>query len=173
MTFEQASSSGGAIRRTDGTVLTLRKAAMQHYAAAWATTLATARRRTERLRDFLTFRQTAITDHERLPNRVVVIERDAQGRADSLAVKLLSNGIEIRRLATDTELRNATEYGTTQARTVRVPAGSYVVDFAQPQGRLAKALLEPDAQLDSTFIREELEARRTGQRNRFYDITAW
>jgi hypothetical protein len=47
------------------------------------------------------------------------------------------------------------------------------VDFAQPQGRLAKALLEPDAQLDSSFIAEELERRRTGQPDRFYDMTAW
>ncbi|MEX2153020.1 MAG: hypothetical protein WD825_06735, partial [Gemmatimonadaceae bacterium] len=54
-----------------------------------------------------------------------------------------------------------------------VPAGSYVVDFAQPQGRLAKALLEPDAQLVSSFIRQELESRRTSQPERFYDVTAW
>jgi hypothetical protein len=47
------------------------------------------------------------------------------------------------------------------------------VDFAQPQGHLAKALLEPDAELDSVFLRVELEMRRTGQANRFYDITAW
>jgi hypothetical protein len=49
----------------------------------------------------------------------------------------------------------------------------FAVDLAQPQGRLAKALLEPDAQLDSAFIRDELERRRTAQPNRFYDITAW
>jgi len=47
------------------------------------------------------------------------------------------------------------------------------VDFAQPQGRLAKALLEPDAVLDSGFIRTELESRRTNQPERFYDLTAW
>src|SRR5690606_6820456 len=39
MTFEQASSRGGAIQRTDGTVLTLEQAARQHYTAAWATAL--------------------------------------------------------------------------------------------------------------------------------------
>jgi hypothetical protein len=48
-----------------------------------------------------------------------------------------------------------------------------VVDLAQPQGHLAKAILEPDAELDSAFIRDELEMRRTGQPDRFYDITAW
>jgi hypothetical protein len=47
------------------------------------------------------------------------------------------------------------------------------VDLAQPQGRLAKALLEPDAVLDSTFIAEELESRRTGEGDRFYDVTGW
>src|SRR5690606_11838434 len=124
MTFEQASSAGGAIRRTDGTVLTLRQAVLQHYTAAWATTLTTARRRTQRLRDYLTFRQTAITDHERGPMRAVVIERDAQGRADSLVAKLMSNGIEVGRLRAATEIRNATEYGAPPARTVRVPAGA-------------------------------------------------
>src|SRR5690606_4414187 len=39
MTYEQASSSGGAIRRSDGTILTLRDAASHHYTAAWATVL--------------------------------------------------------------------------------------------------------------------------------------
>jgi hypothetical protein len=61
--------------------------------------------------------------------------------------------------------------GATAAQ--KLPAQSYVVDFAQPQGHLAKALLEPNADLDSAFVKFELELRRTGQRNRFYDITGW
>ncbi len=173
MTYEEASSAGGAIRREDGTILTLRDAAWHHYTAAWATAVTTARRARERVRDYLAFRQGAIADGERGPMRAVVIERDEQGRADSLAVRLLMNGIGVQRLRAAADARDATEYGEAATRPARLPAGAYVVDLAQPQGRLAKALLEPDAVLDSSFIREELESRRTAQPDRFYDVTAW
>ncbi|MGH7552800.1 MAG: M14 family zinc carboxypeptidase, partial [Longimicrobiales bacterium] len=173
MTFEQASSRGGAIRRSDGTILTLHDAAQHHYTAAWATTLSTARRRQERVRDYLTFRQSAISEALRSPLRTIVLERDAEGRADSLAGRLLDNGIEVGRLRVATDIRSATSFGTTQPASARFLPGAYVVDLAQPQGRLARALLEPDAPLDSAFIVDELERRRTGQSERFYDMTAW
>jgi hypothetical protein len=173
MTYEQASSAGGAILRSDGTVLTLHDAARHHYTAAWATLATSAGRRHERVRDYLGFRQTAITDGERSAPRAIAFERDADGRADSLAARLRDNGIEVRRLATALEVRDATPYGSAAPAAARLPAGAYVVDFAQPQGRLARAILEPDAQLDSSFLAAELESRRTAQPDRFYDLTAW
>ncbi|MBR9989513.1 MAG: hypothetical protein KFH98_07145 [Gemmatimonadetes bacterium] len=174
MTFEQASSRGGAIERTDGTVLTLEQAARQHYTAAWATTLGTALRRDRRVRDYLAYRQTAITEGTRSPLRTVVLERDMHGRADSLAQKLLHNGIEVGRLTSSSAVRGAILYGGDgRGVNVSAAAGSYVVDLAQPMGRLARVLLEPDAPLDSTFIAEEMERRRSGLGNRFYDLTAF
>jgi hypothetical protein len=173
MTYEEASSAGGAVRRTDGTILTLHDAAWHHYTAAWATITTTARRARERVRDYLAFRQSAVTDGERGPMRAVVIERDAAGRADTLVQRLAANGIEVRRLRGAVDSRDATAFGASAPSPARFPAGSYVVDFAQPQGRLAKALLEPDAELDSSFIKQELENRRTAQPERFYDVTAW
>jgi hypothetical protein len=171
MTYEQASSAGGAIRRSDGGVMTLREAASHHYATAWATTLATARLRARRIADFIAFRQSAITEGARHPVRAIVFERDDQGRADSLAQLLLNNGIQLQRLRGATDLRNARAFATTTG--TRAGAGSYVVDLAQPQGRLARVMLEPDAELDSVFIRDELERRETAQGSHFYDITAW
>lgn len=173
MTYEQASSNGGAIRRADGSVLTLHDAAWHHYTAAWATLTTTALRARERVRDYQAFRRQAITDGERGPLRAVVIERDELGRADSVAVRLLENGVEVQRLRGAVDARDATEFGGGGTPGARLPSGAYVVDLAQPQGVLARALLEPDAELDSAFIREELERRRTGQGDRFYDVTGW
>jgi len=135
--------------------------------------MTSARRRGERVRDYADTRLAGVSEGARGPWRAGVIEWDAQGRADSLAQRLADNGVEVRRARQALELDGAVAYGDRRAGRVRVAEGAYVVDLAQPQGRLAKALLEPDAVLDSSFIREELESRRTGQPDRFYDVTAW
>ncbi len=174
MLFESAGSSGGGVRRSDGTLRTLHQAAWEHYTAEWATVRTAARRRAELVGDYAKARRDAITIHATGPMRAVVVERDAQGRADSLAARLRANGIDVHRLTADADLAGATPYLEPRgAAAVRVKAGAYVVDLAQPQGHLAKALLEPDAELDSAFVRHELELRRTGQPDRFYDVTAW
>lgn len=172
MLFESASSSGGAVRRSDGTTRTLKQAAWEHFTAEWTTVRTSARRRTELVKDYAQARADAITIHQKGPLRGVVFARDLQGRADTLAAKLIANGIDVGVLSAETSVPMATSYMGT-AGPAKFPAGSYVVDYAQPQGHLAKALLEPDAVLDSAFIKDELELRRTGQSNRFYDMTGW
>ncbi|HEX6040895.1 MAG TPA: hypothetical protein VFZ20_22735, partial [Longimicrobium sp.] len=172
MTYEQASSRGGAIRRPDGHVLTLREAAEHHYVASMATLGVLAREARTRVADYLAFRQAAVRGTAEDGIRAVAFARDDAGRADSPARRLADNGIEVRRLTSATQVRG-TEYGRSGASPVRLVAGTYVVDLAQPQGRLARALLEPEAPLDSAFIREELARRRGGQSERFYDATGW
>ncbi len=166
MTYEQASSGAGAIRRTDGTVLTLAEAVRNHYTASMATVRAAATRRTARVRDYLADRQSAVTAPGSL--RAIYLAAEAGGRTDSLLATLARNRIEVK-LAPALPA-DATPFPHTGGA---APGLLYVVDLAQPQGRLAKAILEPDAQLDSAFIREELDRRRTAQPSRFYDITAW
>ncbi len=175
MLFESASSGGGAIRRTDGTMRTLRDAAHNHYVAEWTTVRYSARHRGAIVRDYLASRREAISRGERAVGgmRAVVLERDVQGRGDSLAARLIDNGIEVHRLASAAELRDAVAFGEAQPRSLRAAAGWYVIDMAQPQGNLARAILEPDAALDSAFIHRELESRRTALPDRFYDVTAW
>ncbi|HUP88992.1 MAG TPA: M14 metallopeptidase family protein, partial [Longimicrobiales bacterium] len=171
MTYEEASSAGGAIRRTDGTVLTLKDAAHRHYTTSFATALTTARNRTQRVKDFLAFKQNAINEPVRAGVRGIAFERDRQGRADSLAQRLLDNGIEVLRLRSSASPADAQPFATSGP--ARLSAGSYVVDFSQPSGALARSILEPDAPLDSTFVHEEESNREIGVSERFYDLTAW
>jgi hypothetical protein len=62
------------------------------------------------------------------------------------------------------------------------PDGAYLVDLAQPAGRLARTLIERDAPVDAAFARAQLDKYernlRRGKRAPkegydFYDVTAW
>ncbi|HET8771806.1 MAG TPA: M14 family zinc carboxypeptidase [Gemmatimonadaceae bacterium] len=170
MLFEAAASSGGAIRREDGTVRTLHDAIWQQYTAERATVLYSAANVRELVRDYADFRRAPARDDD--GPRGMLFARDGDGRADSLAALLLDNGIEVARLRSDASVVG-TAYGASASASVRMNAGAYAVNYDQPQGRLARAILEPDAKLDTAFIRTELESRRTGLPDRFYDVTAW
>ena len=167
MTYEQASSSGGAIRRQDGTVLTLAQAARNHFATSIATITTASRRRTALIRDYLSERRSNGTVAATTV-RTILLERDATGHADSLVAALQRNAIDV--VMVDALPGDAQAYPNSSGTR---PGRLYAIDLAQPQGRLARALLEPEANLDSAFITEELERRRTGMPDRFYDITAW
>jgi hypothetical protein len=103
----------------------------------------------------------------------VILERDAEGRADSLAAQLARNAVALRRTAGAPSLAGARAYAGNAPGAPRFARGAWVVDLAQPQGRLARALLEPEAELDSAFVRDELARRAAGRPDRFYDVTAW
>jgi hypothetical protein len=167
MTYEQASSSSGAIRRQDGTVLTLSQAARNHYTTSIATITTAGNRRTALVRDYLAERRANATPTAGVA-RTILLERDARGRADSLVAAMQRNAVEV------TTVSALPADAQPFPHTSGSRAGPfYAIDLAQPQGRLARALMEPEANLDSAFITEELERRRTGMPDRFYDITAW
>ena len=172
MTYEEASSEGGLIRRDDGTLLSLREATLHHYTASRATLGAAAANRGNRVGDFLAVRRDAIAQGRRGDMRSILLRRDDQGRADSLVTVLLRHDIEVGRLTEEARV-GATVYGADDAGRTVFPAGSWVIDLAQPQGFLARTLLEPESPLDPAFVQEEMERREAGLRNRFYDMTAW
>ena len=54
-----------------------------------------------------------------------------------------------------------------------MPAGTYIVSLAQPAGRLARNLLEPDIKMDDAFIQEQDRRRKARLGDQIYDVTAW
>ena len=170
-------------RREDGTMLSLRDGIAKHFTAAVATFETTAGRAKERVKDYLAFRQAAVADGKAQPmKRVVFTPGSDPARAAELAAALLRGGVEVHRLTQPLASTKAHAYSDDAVAARTFPAGSFVVDMAQPQGRLAKAVLEPDPALDPVFAKTQLDhfkrninrgKNADGEGYEFYDITAW
>jgi hypothetical protein len=185
MTYETDGGRQFRKRRDDGTITTLRDGIAHHFVASLATLETTAKNRPTRLLDYYDFRRSAMAEAATDPmKRVVIVPgNDPQSAAHVIGL-LLRNGIEVTRLRQPLASRLAHSYispaKTATARTF--PAGSYVIDLNQPQRRLAKGMLEPQASMERSFVQREVgkfqRNRRRGEDADkedygFYDITAW
>ncbi len=173
MLFEQGSTRGLALRRPDGSVRTLADALEQQYVAAWAAVRLAARDREMMLREYVEAHRAAIADGRQGVRRYYITEEGDPQHAAELANLLVRNGVEVDVL-TEPARAAATRdrYGRSGgARTF--PAGTYVVDAAQPRNRLIRALLEPEAQMPGAFLQSARERVDRAHNPRFYDITAW
>lgn len=183
MTYETdgGGSKGVRWRRDDGTILRLADGIARHFVASLATVETAARHRAERLRDYRAFFEAGIEKGRTGGVRTVVFFSEGdEGRAARLATTLLRHGIEVQRVTREGSAA-LTDYLGGRRETMRVPAGAYVVDLAQPNGILAHTLLAPEIRLPAGFVGQELarfarNARRApGERegHAFYDVTAW
>jgi hypothetical protein len=185
MTFETDGGGHRGIfwRRPDGTILSFRDGIAKHWVASLATLEATAARAQERVRDYLAFRQAAVREgRPGAMKRVVILPGKDPQRAAELVAALMRSGIEVTRASQGFSSAAARSYLTTERGAHRFDAGAYVVDMAQPQGRLARAILDPSPVMDPVFGRAQLEKYQRNLRRgkgadtegyEFYDITAW
>jgi hypothetical protein len=183
MTFETDGGPELAIRKSDGSITTFREGIAHHVVASFATLEALAANRTARLRDYRAFHASALTaPASRAFRRVMIAPGRDPERTRKVMAQLRFQGIEVLETSQPTTLAAARDYlGGAPARRI-FPAGSYLIDLAQPHGRLATALLEPKATLDSAFAQRQLDRfernRRRGEDApregyEFYDVTAW
>jgi len=186
MTYE---TDGGGYKgyrwaRDDGTVLTFATGIAKHFTASLATLRTAAEGRQDLLSDYYEFFRSGMNEFvsTRPWKRFVIVPGNDPERAARLVEILLRNGIAVGIVEKPFNAGRAHAYlgGGTGGR--QIPAGSYVVDLAQPQARLADALLAPDAELDEAFIERQLQKRAVnarrgsktaGDRYEFYDITGW
>src|SRR6267143_3107954 len=185
MTYETDGGRQFRKRRDDGTITTLRDGIAHHFVASLATLETTAKNRQTRLLDYYDFRRSAMAEAatDRMKRVVIVPGSDPQSAAHVIGL-LLRNGIEVTRLRQPVASRIAHPYISpgTAATAQTFPAGSYVIDLNQPQRRLAKGMLEPQASMERSFVQREIgkfqrNRRRGDEADKedygFYDITAW
>ncbi len=161
MTYEQAGGPAGGLTltlREGQRTLTLRDRAARHFTSSLATIDTSVKNREARLRDFYDFHRAAIDAGSKGPVREFIIPAGPDAdRLEHVLGILVRQGIEVQWAEADFEADNLTNsWGEPVARKHFPQA--WIVDLAQPAGFLARALLEREAKLETTF---------------FYDVTAW
>ncbi len=182
MTFETDGGPEILLRKNDGSIMSFLDGIAHHFTASLATLGALAAGREERLRDYYEFHATGMAEaRTRAMKRVVMIPADP-ARGAKVVELLTRAGVEVQRTTAPFTSAAAHDYMGGPAGRRTFPAGSLVVDLAQPAARLATVLLEPRAVLDSAFARRQVDRfernRRRGEASsregyEFYDITAW
>jgi hypothetical protein len=185
MTYETEGGGKRGLRerRDDETEITLRESIAMHVTASLATLETAAQHRVPRLQDYRQFFVDALQEGAAGPIRRFVFPPAVDAaRLGRLVDVLERNGVELERITSPVTLHLTFDYFGNQPARRDLPAGTLVVDLAQPQGRVAKALLEFETPQDDAFLeRQEQKRRRNEKRGEhaakedyeFYDFTAW
>jgi hypothetical protein len=171
MLFEQGSTRGLALERSEGPVRTLAQALEQQYVAAWTGVRTASANRETLLREYYASQREAVQPTGG-PRRYFIPD-DGSGNVRELIRLLRRNDVEVGVLGADLRSAAARDRSGGGAGARTFAAGTFVVETGQPSGRLIRALLDPEVPIAKEFLET---ARRFVDRNenpRFYDITAW
>lgn len=184
MTYE--TDGGYALKklRGDNTVLTLRDGVIHHVATALNTIETASNHASDLLTSYTNFK-AKVTKGETAGKfqRVVLFSQDSRPLV-RLQKHLQSMGIESQFVGKEYVQPASHDFWNHEAapKEVRIPAGSLVINMAQPQGALAKAMLEAESNFEPEFLKAQLEKRMAqlkdekypgAEGTEFYDLTGW
>jgi hypothetical protein len=162
-TYEVGSARGQVFKRRTGELYTYADSVQRHFVASVSTIEATANMREQLLADFYDYQKTAIRDGRQSRQRYHLIPQQTdRAGAHKLAVLLSQHGIEVQQTTTDSK-----------ACGQHLTAGSYVIDSAQPRGRMAQTMLRQQIDMAKNFIDKQEARRSKNLRDQIFDLTAW
>jgi hypothetical protein len=185
MTYETDGGGRKGLRfeRSDKTILTFRDGIQHHVVASITTIKTSAENREALLRDFYEFHRSGLQEgNSDTIKEFALVPGEDRGRLADLIDLLLKHRIEVYEARESFTASRAHGHLSGKVERKTFPAGTYLVPLAQPQKRLAKALLEADAQLEEAFLKETREKyaynktlgkKVPKERLGFYDVTAW
>ncbi len=173
MLYEQGSTRGFAIERSDGTVRTYPEAAKQQYLAFRAMVGLSSDRRQELVSDYYQANVDAIEAGRSGTVRYMIKEEGDPARVADVVNLLMRSGVEVHQLTEDASIRNVTDREGSSVGSHSFPAGTYVIESSQPRHLFIRNMLDPEVPMPEGFLEEARERVDRGENPRFYDITAW
>ncbi|MEZ6020407.1 MAG: hypothetical protein R3F17_09985 [Planctomycetota bacterium] len=173
MLYEQGRGEGAPIRRLGGEVVSYREAVHGQVLASWSNLRTLAANGEALRRDFVAHRLAQLAPPEGETRAWVVPAGDPSRRVEFLIDALRGQNIEVERLTAPRKARAAVSALGESRDELELPAGSFVVRLAQPQGALVRSYLDFDPRIDAATLADERARLERGEGSRLYDVTAW
>jgi len=176
-------TDGGRVvrrEREDGSVVTLRDGMAKHFTSAFAVLRSATQNKQKFLQSFAQYRQDAIAGRHLGDAKGVVVTGDRRALVRFRALLDLQ-GIKSNP-SNDPFTQVATSFFEPTEESTTFDRYSITVDFAQPRGHLASAMLAPGQDFEPEFTERQMKIRE-GQKDKedypgrdgfeFYDTTGW
>lgn len=172
--YEMSRTTGALVAKRTGEIRTFSQAVEHQVISSVANLLTLQRNREALLAQFVASRREVVRLGSEGPVRAwLLLPRPEATRADRLAQLLRSQGIEVLRAAAPVRVAAARHALTGDSSTVEVPAGTWMVPMDQPNGALARTLLDPHVPMNAAFFTEERRSQEKGEGTKLYEVTAW
>ncbi len=171
--YEQAGVDGSLVKRPDGTTLQYAETVHHHVVSSLANCETASRHRKDLLIRYASSRRDALRDIPGSPGAYAFVRGTNPERVDRLVECLRWQGIEVHRADREFRVRDVIPAYGGSVKNVLLPGGTYLVFLDQPSSRLARAILEFDPRMVSSFLQEERKSLEKDKKSRLYDVTAW
>ncbi len=171
--YEQARVDGVLVKQRDGYILTFHEAVNHQFTSSLANLTTAANHRTELLRDYYHARRKIIDRGKKERLRFLFVPDKDEIKMRKFIHSLLAQGIEVERATKEFTVGKAVDIYHTEHSSKTFPAGTYIVNTAQPNGALARAVLDFDPHLKKEFLEEERRELEKHGDSRLYEVTAW
>ena len=172
--YEQSRMSEDGVRRPEGTIQSY-KESVHHQFVSSIENLKTLQINTKSMyRDYWDGRKYNISKDTEYANQTfVVLPSKNHGRLNSLVDKLKAQDIEVYKNTETLFVKEAlNQLGDIEAN-YELPEGSLIIPNRQPEAPLIKAILEFDAEIDESVLREERQENLRDGSSIMYDTTAF
>ena len=173
--YEMSRTTGTHVKKRNGTVRTFAQAVEHQITSSLANLTSLADNRDGILTDMAAARRTVVKQGKEGRVRAWLFPPDPRhpGRTQRLARQLMDQNIEVHRTGDEVDGGGLTDARTGDKPDGDLPAGTLMVRLDQPNGALARVILDPHVPMSAEFFRQEREYLEKGKGSRLYDTTAW
>lgn len=171
--YEQAGVEGTLVKQRTGGILTYSESVHHHLVSSLANIRTAAKNREALLENYYNARKEAAANSDNSLGRAFLVDPSQNpARVEKLIRTLMRQGVEVQRLESEYKASNLIDQNGKVPQRV-FPAGTYVIDFAQPSRYLLQVLLDYDIRMPNSFLQEERRSLEKDWGTRMYDVSAW